>query len=75
MQGVRRAANLTPLTPSDVRNIFRTTGSPQQDGSSGAATQRIGNRPDLKQIIPMILGTIFNANDGVTTQIGETAVV
>jgi subtilisin family serine protease len=67
MQGVRRAKNLSPVTPSDVRNILRTTGSPQQDGSFGAAKQQIGNRPDLKQIIPTILGNIFNANDGVTT--------
>lgn len=75
IQGVRRAAKLAPLTPSDVRNIFRTTGSPQQDGSFGPATQRIGNRPDLKQILPIVLSTTFNANDGVTTEVGDTVVV
>jgi hypothetical protein len=75
MQGVRRAAGLQPLTPSDVRSLFRSTGSPQQDGTFGPATQRIGNRPDLKQIIPEILSTTFNANDGVTTTQEETAVV
>ncbi len=76
MQGVRRAASLAPLTPSDVRNLLRTTGSPQQDGSFGPATERIGNRPDLKQLLPQILSTTFNANDGVTTtQDGDKAVV
>jgi len=30
---------------------LRATGSPQQDGPNGPATQRIGSRPDLAQLI------------------------
>jgi hypothetical protein len=73
MQGVRKAASLAVLTPDQVRNIFRTTGSPQQDGVFGAATQNIGNRPDLKAILPLIISTIYNANDGVTPASDGTA--
>jgi hypothetical protein len=31
--------------------LLRTTGSPQQDGPNGPSTQRIGNRPNLRQMI------------------------
>lgn len=75
MQGVRKAANLAVLSPDQVRYIFRTTGSPQQDGAFGAATQRIGNRPDLRVILPLIVSTTYNANDGVSAQPDGTAVV
>jgi hypothetical protein len=49
MQGALRAASKTLLTPATARNILRTTGSLQQDGPNGPASQRIGNRPDLDQ--------------------------
>jgi len=49
MQGALRAANKTLLTPATARNILRTTGSPQQDEPGRPATQRIGNRPNLRQ--------------------------
>jgi Subtilase family len=50
-QGTRRAAGSTLLTPSTARALLRATGSPQQDGPAGPKTQRIGNRPDLRQIL------------------------
>jgi Subtilase family/Repeat of unknown function (DUF5648) len=50
VQGVARATG-TALTPSQIRTLLRTTGSPQQDGLSFPATQRIGNRPDLRQLL------------------------
>ena len=49
MQGALRAANKPLLTPATARNILRTTGSPQQDEPGRPATQRIGNRPNLRQ--------------------------
>ncbi len=52
VQGVRRAQGRAPLTPAQARNSLRTTGSPQQDAPGRPSTQRIGNRPDLRQLIP-----------------------
>jgi hypothetical protein len=51
VQGVRRAQGAAPLTPSQARALLRTTGSPQQDAAPFPATQRIGNRPDLRQML------------------------
>jgi hypothetical protein len=48
-QGIMRARG-TPLTPAEARNRLRSTGSPQQDAPGRPATQRIGNRPDLRQL-------------------------
>ncbi|WP_336514167.1 S8 family serine peptidase [Pollutibacter soli] len=50
IQGRLRNRAKTLLTPTTARNILRTTGSPQQDTAGRPATQRIGNRPNLKQI-------------------------
>jgi hypothetical protein len=50
-QGNLRSRGLTPLTPAAARALLRTTGSPQQDAPGRPATQRIGNRPNLRQMI------------------------
>jgi hypothetical protein len=51
LQGVARAGG-SVLSPSQVRTLLRTTGSPQQDNlPQFPATQRIGNRPDLRQLL------------------------
>jgi hypothetical protein len=50
-QGNLRSRGLTPLTPAAARNLLRATGSPQQDAPGRPATQRIGNRPNLRQMI------------------------
>lgn len=71
LQGVRRGAGLRPLWPSEARDCLRSTGSPQQDGTSGTTAQRIGNRPDLKQLITKVLSTIFNGDDGITSNPGD----
>lgn len=55
LQGVLRAAGRTLLTPATARDILRTTGSPQQDEPGRPATQRIGNRPDLRAAIARLL--------------------
>jgi Subtilase family len=49
MQGALRAASKTLLTPGTARHLLRTTGSPQQDEPGRPATQRIGNRPNLRE--------------------------
>jgi hypothetical protein len=40
-----------PLTPVRARQLLRTTGSPQQDAPGRPASQRIGNRPNLRQLV------------------------
>jgi hypothetical protein len=39
------------LTPAQFRRIFRESGSPQVDHPQRPKTQRIGSRPDLKQML------------------------
>ncbi|MBR7676271.1 S8 family serine peptidase, partial [Streptomyces daliensis] len=56
-QGVLRAQGRIPLSPSRARQLLRATGSPQQDAPGRPATQRIGNRPNLRQLIPAALQT------------------
>ncbi len=51
MQGALRAAGRTLLTPATARSLLRTTGSPQQAAPGRPTSQRIGNRPDLRQMI------------------------
>ncbi|HWI33723.1 MAG TPA: S8 family serine peptidase, partial [Lapillicoccus sp.] len=51
LQGALRAAGKTPMTPATARAWLRATGSPQQDEPGRPATQRIGNRPDLRALI------------------------
>jgi Subtilase family len=51
VQGTRRASGQAPLTPAQARDLLRATGSPQQDAPGYPATNRIGNRPDLRALI------------------------
>lgn len=51
MQGNRKARGLALFTPAQVRQKLRTTGSPQTDAPGRPATQRIGTRPNLRQLI------------------------
>lgn len=48
IQGMAKARGRPVLTPAQVRNCLRSTGSPQQDAPGRPATQRIGNRPDIR---------------------------
>jgi hypothetical protein len=54
VQGILRAMGRTPLDPAQAKQLLRTTGSPQQDAPGRPATQRIGNRPDLRQMITAV---------------------
>ena len=51
IQGNRRARAVATLTPAAARSLLRSTGSPQQDAPGRPATQRIGNRPNLRQTV------------------------
>jgi hypothetical protein len=51
LQGILRSRRKDPLTPAEVRTLLRTTGAPQTDAPGRPATQRIGNRPDLRQLV------------------------
>ncbi|MCP9488991.1 MAG: S8 family serine peptidase [Solirubrobacteraceae bacterium MAG38_C4-C5] len=51
IQGVRRAQGQPVLNPATARQTLRTTGSPQQDAPGRPASQRIGNRPNLRQVL------------------------
>src|SRR5579883_907777 len=58
IQGVLRARGATPLAPSAMRNLLRNNdnGTPQLDAPTRPATQRIGNRPDLRKLVTSIAG-------------------
>ncbi len=51
IQGILKADGQPILNAIQARNILRNTGSPQQDAVGRPKTQRIGNRPNLRQII------------------------
>jgi hypothetical protein len=51
VQGTLRAGGRIPLSPARARDLLRATGSPQQNAPGRPATQRIGNRPNLRQMI------------------------
>ena len=55
LQGALRAHGRIPLSPARAQDVLRAYGSPQQDAVGRPATQRIGNRPDLRQMIPAAL--------------------
>ena len=48
LQGIRKAKYHPLLTYSQLRNLFATTGSLQQDAPGRPATQNIGKRPNLR---------------------------
>ena len=54
-QGVLRAQGRVPLSPARARELFRATGSPQTDAPGRPRSQRIGRRPNLRQLIPAAL--------------------
>lgn len=51
VQGIRRARGQAPWTPAQARARLRATGSPQTDAPGRPATQRIGNRPNLRELV------------------------
>ncbi len=63
VQGALRASNRPLLTPFSARQQLRATGSLQQDAPGRPATQRIGNRPDLRTLIAAV-GVPEDPKDG-----------
>lgn len=57
VQGVLKASGRIPLSPARARELLRGSGSPQQDAPGRPRTERIGNRPNLRQLIPLALQT------------------
>lgn len=56
IQGMAKARGRPVLTPPQLRNCLRSTGSPQQDAPGRPASQRIGNRPDLRAFATCAFG-------------------
>jgi hypothetical protein len=54
-QGVLKAEGMPLMSSERARQLLRSTGSPQQSATDRPATQRIGNRPNLRQLIPAAL--------------------
>ncbi|MFI7414123.1 S8 family peptidase [Streptomyces sp. NPDC049627] len=61
LQGMLKAAGQEPMSPERARTVLRATGSPQQDAPGRPASQRIGNRPDIKAavtyLVPQAVGS------------------
>lgn len=61
LQGMLQVAGQPPMSPERARAVLRATGSPQQDAPGRPASQRIGNRPDIKaavtHLVPQAVGS------------------
>ncbi|MGW5863888.1 S8 family peptidase [Streptomyces sp. NPDC055239] len=55
LQGMLKAAGQQLMTPERARAMLRSTGSRQQDAPGRPASQRIGNRPDIKSAVTNLL--------------------
>ncbi|WP_370943441.1 S8 family serine peptidase [Amycolatopsis sp. cg5] len=51
LQGIFHGRGPLRLSPARARALLRATGSPQRDAPGKPSTQRIGTRPDLRQLI------------------------
>ncbi len=71
-QGILRARGLPLLTPSRAIEVLRATGTPQQDAPGRPATERIGNRPDIRALVELLVPT--GVNTGVATRYWDEAV-
>jgi hypothetical protein len=56
MAGVLHARGHRRLTSEKARRLVRACGAPQQDTTGRPASQRIGMRPNLRQLIPLAAG-------------------
>ncbi|GAA4038327.1 S8 family peptidase [Streptomyces shaanxiensis] len=55
LQGMLKAAGQQPMSAERARAVLRATGSPQQDAPARPASQRIGNRPDIKAAVTYLM--------------------
>jgi Subtilase family len=63
LQGMARARGRPVLTPARFRDCLRSTGSAQQDEPGRPATQRIGTRPNLRQLVTCAFGPVKIAKE------------
>jgi serine protease len=68
VQGAYKASTLGALTPSQLRNLFRTTGTP------GDAMHPIGRMPDLRQLLPDVYIRDNLADDGTVPTAGALSI-
>ena len=73
VQGILSARLRPLLTPAAARTLLRTTGSPQQDAPGRPRTQRIGSRPDLRQMIATVIGPAPRVGGGVDEPVEQNA--
>ncbi|MEU9168210.1 S8 family peptidase [Streptomyces sp. NPDC048420] len=55
LQGMLKAAGQPSMSPERARTVLRATGTPQQDAPGRPASQRIGNRPDIRSAVTRLL--------------------
>lgn len=55
IQAVVKRFEDPPLAPNAARDLLIATGSPQQDSHIGPKSQRIGNRPNLSEMIKWLI--------------------
>jgi hypothetical protein len=55
LQGALRAAGKPLVTPGAARQLLRNSGSPQTPEPANPILRRIGNRPDLRQMIQQLI--------------------
>jgi subtilisin family serine protease len=55
LQSVQKTRGGTPLTYTQIRDKLRNTGSPQTNATGRPKSQRIGNRPNLRQLISSVV--------------------
>jgi hypothetical protein len=67
VQGILRAQGSPLLTPARAISLLRSTGTVQQDAPGRPQTQRIGNRPNLRQLIPAAANMWINNTKVVRT--------
>jgi hypothetical protein len=72
IQGMGKARGRAVLTPAQVRNCLRSTGSPQQDAPGRPASQRIGNRPDIRAFAVCAFGKGKELSKEVLKETKET---
>jgi hypothetical protein len=72
-QGVLKAKGMPLMTSQGARDLLRITGSPQQAATDRPVSQRVGNRPNLRQLIPAALRQwIYNATIQYTYAVTTT---
>jgi Subtilase family len=71
-QGILQARGRARLTPAQAVAALRATGSPQQDAPGRPASQRIGNRPDIRALVESVVPA--EVQSGTATRYWDEAV-